>query len=161
VSAHGSAATEDDSKKAASLSALNGVALAVLVLGVLGGVLLCLTEVSTVVEIRVGDVVRATEPGHEQHGWALFVLGVAALPLAWAAGVGGSRPAALALAAIGAVALVFWGVGDLPDTNETGEFGVRYEAASAAAGPGLWLELAGGIALVAAALCALPRRSPR
>jgi hypothetical protein len=138
--------------------------LAVSLLGVLGGALLCLTEVSSVVQIRVGDVVRATESGHTQHGWALLVLGLAALPLAWAAAVRRSRPAALGLLAIGIAALLFWGVGDLPDTRRVGEFGIRYEDAHAGAGVGLWLELVGGVVLVVAGLVgalARPGRSAR
>jgi hypothetical protein len=165
MSADGSTATEDDSKIPALLPAAEPAALAVLALAVLGGVLLCLAELSAVVQIRVGDVVRATESGHAQHGWALLVLGVAALPLAWAAATGRVRPALGALVTIGLVALVFWAVRDLPDTRQTGTFGVRYEDASAGPGPGFWIELAGALALLTAGSIGLlalrPRGTPR
>jgi hypothetical protein len=155
MSAHGSAATEDDSKPVAALSGVTGGLLGLLAPAALGAVLLCVAEATTVVELRVGDVVRVAESGADRHGWALLVLGVAALPLAWGAAVGRARPAAFALLAIGAAALVFFAVGDLPDTRATGELGIHYEDAHAAAGPGLWLELAGGLLLVAAAVAAL------
>ncbi|HEY8584468.1 MAG TPA: hypothetical protein VIL49_16030 [Capillimicrobium sp.] len=129
--------------------------MAALILGLAGAALLALTEVTTVIEIRARAVVLETQTGADRHSWALLVLGVAALPLTWAAAVLRSRPAMIALAAIGLVALLFWAVGDLPDSDETGAYGIRYEDASAAAGSGLWLELLGGAALLAAALACL------
>ena len=71
-------------KPSASLPRRRG-APAVLALGIAGGVLLCLVEVTTVVEISVGGTVRAEQTGEDQHGLALLILGVAAMALAWLA----------------------------------------------------------------------------
>lgn len=161
MSAHGSAAADDDSKSAALLSGVGAHALAVLILGLCGAVLLALTEVSTVVRIEVGDVVVHTESGADRHNWALLVLAVGAVPLSVLAALSRLRTTAavagVCLGLIGVAALLFWGVGDLPDTSATGEFGVRYEAASAAAGAGVWLELVAGLVLLAAAGLTLAR----
>lgn len=161
MSARGSAAADDDSKSAAPLSGVGAHALTVLVLGLAGALLLALTEVSTVVSIEVGGVVVHAESGADRHNWALLVLAVGAVPLTLLAALAANRAtaavAAGGLALLGLAALLFWGVGDLPDTSRTGEFGVRYEAASAAAGTGLWLELAAAFALLAAATATLLR----
>ena len=75
-----------------------------------------------------------------------FVMGVGA-------GFGRSRPAALALIAIGVVVLGITLLVDLPASDDTGLIGRRYAAAEAAPGPGLWFELAaGGLAVCAGAL---------
>jgi hypothetical protein len=163
VSAHGSAAAKDDSKNSAPLPGLDRASLAVLTLGVVGGVLLCLTEVTTVVEISVGAAVRAHQSGQDQHGLALLLLGVLALPLAWLAtsARGGPVLAALAgLALLGLAALGLWALGDLPDTGRSGTFGLRSEPATAGPGLGFWLELAGALALMAASLVGLLRITP-
>ena len=44
---------------------------------------------------------------------------------------------------------------DLPVTDETGAIGRNFEGAEAAAGPGLTLEIVGGVLLVAAGMAAL------
>ena len=54
-----------------------------------------------------------------------------------------SRPAAIALVAIGAVVLAFSLIRDVPKANETGLVGLQYEEAEAKAGSGLYLEIAG------------------
>jgi hypothetical protein len=73
--------------------------------------------------------------------------------MAWGAGIGGSRPAAITLAVIGVVVLAWALLVDLPETNETGVLGRNFEGATAAAGPGLTIELlAGALALAAGAV---------
>jgi hypothetical protein len=154
VSALGSAAAEDDSKKPSTLPTQLRGATAVLALGVVGGVLLCLVEVLTVVSISAGGSEVASQTGSEQHGLALLVLGVAALVLAWLAGSGraGVVLAALAgLGTIGVVALLFWALGDLPDTGARGTIGMRSEPAQASPAIGFWVELAAAVCLMAAA----------
>jgi hypothetical protein len=82
--------------------------------------------------------------GGEEHSYALVLLGVVSALMAWGAFAGRSRPAAMALAAVGAAVLAIALITDVPDTNKTGVLGERFEQASAQAGPGLWLEIAGG-----------------
>jgi hypothetical protein len=77
----------------------------------------------------------------------------------------GARAAAAALAALGAVALVVALAIDLPDTRASGRLpeSVAFEDAQAKAGPGLALEVAGGVSLLLAGglLVALGRRPAR
>ena len=72
--------------------------------------------------------------------------------------VGGSRPAAMALLAIGAIVVVLSLARDLPETHRTGEIGVTHEDAKGKAGTGLFLELVGGGLAVGAGLLRLTRR---
>ena len=80
--------------------------------------------------------------------------------MAFGAGLGGSRPAAFALVVIGALVLLWALLVDLPVTDETGAIGRNFEGAEAAAGPGLTLEIVGGVLTLAAGLVALSRWRP-
>jgi hypothetical protein len=134
------------------------------------GVLMVLTEFTTVISIDVAvgscDSIYDTNPdladdcdqkGFERHSVALLLLGVLTLAMGSGAAFGGSRPAALALIAIGVVVLGITLLGDLPASDETGLIGRRYAAAEATAGPGLWLELVAGALAVVAGLLRLLR----
>lgn len=128
-------------------------------------VLLVVAEFSTVFEVTVGSlgVVKRSSTGGAHHGYALLVIGLAAVGMVlWALGSGG-RPAALALVALGVAALVVALVIDLPDTRASGQLpeSLAYENARARAGAGLGLEIAGGVLLlVAGAVLALAGRRP-
>jgi len=148
-----------------------GVSVIVLVLGVIGALLLVFAELSTIVKVDVlttGTCEEIADPavrdacdssGFEQHGGAFILLAVAALAMTWGAARGASRPAALALLAIGAVVLVFSGVRDVTKTDDTGLVGLQYEKADAKAGSGLYMELAGGVLLMMAGGLRLSRPS--
>ena len=135
-----------------------------LALGLIGGVLLVVAEFSTIVSIDVASGTCAEQAGAdlsdgcettglEQHGGALIVLGVAAVVLALAAARGANRPAALALIAVGVLAVGLALVRDLDKADETGVVGLRYEEARAVIGPGLYLEIAaGGLCVLAGGL---------
>ena len=90
--------------------------------------------------------------GFERHSVALLLLGLLTFVMGWGAAFGGSRPAALALIAIGVVVLGITLLGDLPASDDTGLIGRDYDQATASAGVGLWLELVGGILAVVAGL---------
>jgi hypothetical protein len=141
----------------------------VLALGVLAAVLMVAAELSPVLEITVNGLpCNVADPelaeqcaptGADRHSWALALLGLLVLVMAWGAGVGASRPAAWALAIAGAATLAIVLVGDLPDIDETGQVGLLFEAAAATPASGFWLSLAGGVAALAAgAIGSLPRR---
>lgn len=137
------------------------LAAAVLVLGALGGILLALTELSTIVSIDVltgGTCEELADPaardackitGFEQHGGALLLLGGLAVVMAFGASRRASRPAAVALLVVAAVALALTVSRDIPKADDTGEIGLRYDAAEASPGAGLYMEVVG------AGLCAL------
>ena len=81
--------------------------------------------------------------------------------MAYGATRGDSRPAMAALAAIGVVALVIMLAVDLPDIHKTGVLGERFDSAKAEAGPGLWMEIAGGALVLAAGVMATTGRRRR
>ena len=90
----------------------------------------------------------------ERHGPAFALLGVLAVVMAVGAGLGGSRPAALALMAIGLVGVVVTLATDLKASGETGAIG-RFYGNAKAVNPGLYLELLAGALAVAAGLVRL------
>jgi hypothetical protein len=129
-----------------------------------GVVCLVLATFTTVIEIKVGTTTRL--PGRDTHlsGWdrhgpALLI--VAAFAAAMVAGaLRGSRPAAIALAVLGLVALGIAVVGDVPDLNKTGFIGEVYEDAAAGPSAGFYLETLGGVLLLASgAILSLARDS--
>ncbi len=146
-------------------------ALIVLLLGALGGSLLVVAELSTVVTVGVdlgtceelaGTDVRdaCSVSGFEQHGGALILLGLVAVVMAFGAGRGSSRPAALALIAVGLIVAGIVLARDIPAAGETGLVGLRYEEARASAGTGLYLECAGAALCAAAGALRLARPQP-
>jgi hypothetical protein len=117
--------------------------------------LLVLAEFTTVFEVTVGslDVVTRSVTGGDNHGYALLVIAVAGLAMTLLALRGGLAPA-LALALLGVAALAVALAVDLPDTRASGGLpeSLAYEQAQARAAAGLWLEVAGGVALLAAGI---------
>jgi hypothetical protein len=131
-------------------------------LGGVGALLLVISEFSTIAAVDVAHgsckVINDTSPaladrcvlsGFERHGGAFLLLGLVALAMAWGAGVGRSRPAALALLAAAAIVLGIALLSDLPQTHRTGALGRDFAGASASAGTGFFLELAGAVLLAA------------
>jgi hypothetical protein len=148
------------------IRAFGTLRLAVLALGLTAGLLMLVAELSTIWSV---DVVTAScsdladpsladacaRKGYEAHLFALIVLGLLALVMAWGAARGASRPAALALVAIGAVVLAIALIGDAPKVDETGRIGQNFDEAEANPGAGFYLEIAGGVLAVLAGGLAL------
>lgn len=122
-----------------------------------------LTEVTTVISVDLEntscEVIYDSNPeladdcsqtGFERSSVALLLLGLLTFAMGSGAAFGRSRPAALALIAIGVVVLVLTLLRDLPASDDAGLIGRDYAQASAAAGAGLWLELVGGLLAVVA-----------
>ena len=125
--------------------------------GLLAAALMGLAEVLPIVSVDVAsgscEVINDSDPaladgcvqsGFERHGPALLLLGLVTAVMAWGAGLGGSRPAAAALVAVGLVVLGIALLIDLPVTDDTGAIGPRFEGARAQAEIGFTLELAAG-----------------
>jgi hypothetical protein len=136
--------------------------------GALAALLMALTEFLTVASVDVAsgscEVINDANPeladrcalsGFERHGGALLLLAVLTLAMAIGASAGRSRPAAVALIVIGALVLGLSLIVDLPQTHETGGIGRDYADAKAAAGPGLFTELAAGVLAVGAGVARL------
>jgi hypothetical protein len=142
----------------------------VLALALMAGVCLVAADFLLVFSIDVGatsceataspdvaDLCATT--GGERHSFALVLLGLFTLAMAWGATAGRSRPAGAALVLVGAVVIAIALFGDLPDARSEGIIGTRYEAATASPGLGFWLELVGGALALAAGVVRLRRPS--
>jgi hypothetical protein len=131
-------------------------------------VLLFASEFSTVASVDVAsgscEVIQDTDPaladrcqlsGFERNGGSFLLVGAVIAAMGWGAGIGRSRPAAVALVVLG-VGVVVWALAvDLPVTKQTGALGESFAGASAAAGAGLWLELVAGALAAGAGVAAL------
>jgi hypothetical protein len=138
----------------------------VAVAALVAGVLMLLTEVTTVVSVDLrntsceviydsnpGLADNCSQTGFERSSVALLLLGLLTFVMGSGAAFGRSRPAAVALIAIGVVVLGITLLSDLPASDDTGLIGRDYAEASASPGIGLWFELVGGIlAILAGAL---------
>ena len=166
-------ATRDGSRRSASKSGLQAVPRLITVVGIVAALLLVATEFSPVASVDVAsgscEVIQDTDPeladrcelsGLERNGGSFLLLAVLCAVMAWGAGVGGSRPAAAALVAVGVLVLGWSLLVDLPVTDETGALGRNFEGATASAGAGLTLELVGGALALAAGLAGLLRPRP-
>jgi hypothetical protein len=140
------------------------LATAVVAVAAVAGVLMVASEFSTVAAVHVisggesckTQVIdpaqrdRCELSGFERHGGAVLVLGLLTLAMGWGAGVGASRPAAVALVAIGVLVIGITLILDLPKTHQTGAISTNFEDAAGVAGTGFYFELIGGaLALVA------------
>jgi hypothetical protein len=162
-------AIRDGSRHPAPFSGVGGgaaaLAIGVSAAGLAAAALMIVVDFLPIVSVDVAsgscEVIQDSSPeladaceqsGFERHGPALMLLGVLCAVMAWGAGMGGSRPAAVALAAVGLVVLGIALLIDLPVTDDTGAIGPRFEGATAQAEIGFTLELvAGALALAAGA----------
>src|SRR4051812_21123208 len=164
---------ENRSSRSASFRRLEPVWALVLAVAFLGSILMIASEFATLrsVHVLTASCSDLADPslrgscvthGGEEHSYALVLMGVVTALMAWGAAVGRSRPAGLALIAIGAAVVAIALITDVPDIHKTGVLGQRFDSARAVAGPGLWLEIAGGaLALAAGATATAVRRRPR
>jgi uncharacterized membrane protein len=134
-------------------------------MALVAGALMLLTEVTTVISVDLEstrcEVIYDSNPdladdcsqtGLERHSVALLLLGLLTFVMGSGAAFGRSRPAAVALIAIGTIVLALTLLRDLPAADDTGLIGRQYDQASAQAGIGLWFELIGGLLAVGAGL---------
>ena len=134
-------------------------------------VLLVATEFSTVASVDVADtsceVIQDADPGladrcelsgFERNGGAFILVAGLIAAMGWGAGIGGSRPAAAALVALGLAVLAWSLLVDLPVTDETGALGSSFEGARGQAGIGLTLEIVAGLLTLAAGALRLRAR---
>jgi hypothetical protein len=175
VAEHRAGATDDGSRHpapfAGRFSGATPLAIGIVAAGLAAAVLLVVSEFSTVASVEVGstscEVIQDTDPeladrcelsGFERNGGSFLLVAVLVAAMAVGAGLGGSRPAAVALLAIGAAVLAWALLVDLPVTRETGALGTAFSDAHARAGPALRLEIiAGALAAAAGAVRLLAR----
>jgi hypothetical protein len=132
---------------------------------VAGALLLIVAEFTTVREIVVVTVVPpdGTDTGGSLHLYALGVLGLAMLPMAFGAVVRGARPAAIALVVLALAACAIVLFVDRPGLDNAGIFARTYDQAQAQAATGFYLESLGAALALVGAVAALvlvpaPRR---
>ncbi len=132
-----------------------------LVVLLVGALLLIVAEFMTLYEIRAVTAVPAggTKSVGGHHAYALLIVGVVLVPMAFGAVRGGSRPAAIAVLVLALVAAGIVAFVDLPDLNETGLIGRTYDEAQARPRAGFFVESLGAtLALVGAVATLLFRR---
>src|SRR3954451_155172 len=164
---------ENRSSRFAPFRRLEPVWTAVLVLGLIGAILMVVSEFATLRSVKVlpASCSDLADPslrgscvthGGEEHAYALVLLGIIAGLMAWGTALGRSRPAGIALIAIGAAVVAIALLTDVPDIHKTGVLGERFDSAKATAGPGLYMEIIGGaLVLAAGVMAAMARRRPR
>jgi hypothetical protein len=131
---------------------------------VAGALLLILAEFLTVREIRAVTVVPpgGTATGGDLHSYALGIIGLAMLPMAFGAVVRGARPAAVALIVLAVAACVIVVFVDRPVLDDTGLIGRTYDLAEARPATGFYLESLGAVLALVGAVATyalLPRRT--
>jgi len=122
--------------------------------GLAGAALLIVSEFLPITHVRAITVIlpNSERTGLDQNSGAMLVLGLVALPLLYGAARGGSRPAMVAVGAIGVIALLIGVIGDHPDVTQAGTvFTERYEDARAEALIAYWFEFVGATLLVLSA----------
>lgn len=143
--------------------------IALLIAGLLGALLMIAAEFTTLRSVKVitASCTDLADPGlrgecvtsgYEEHAFALLLIGLGVMVMAWGATLGRSRPAGVALALLGATVLAIAFLIDVPDVHKSGVLGARFESARATAGPGLYLEIAGGTMAFVAGIVATVAR---
>lgn len=136
-------------------------------IGLAGAVLLALSAFASVVEIKVlttSDLAADVDTrlsGLDRHGPALLIVAGFAIVMLFGAVGRAARPAMLAVAVAGAVALAIAGFSDGPSLDDTGQVGELYEDASARAGDGFYFETLGGVLLLLSGVGMLLLGAPR
>lgn len=145
-------------------SRLPVVAIVAGALGLIVAEFLTLREIRTITAVPRGGTVT----GGENHAYALAVIGVALLPMAFGA-ARGARPAAVACLVLGAAAAFVVLAVDYPHINDPGLFAETYDLAQARPVVGFYVESLATALVLAGSVAALvltrpakpPRRAPR
>ena len=151
-----------------SRQAVRGPVGAILTIALLAGLLLVVAEFTTIASVHVEgescEVLNDTDPaladrcslnGFERHGGALILLALLAVGAGLAARRGTTTAIGAVLVMIGVVVLGLTLIVDLPVTDDVGAIGNDFDSATASAGLGFYLELAGGALCRAAGMLGL------
>ncbi len=147
---------------------------AILASALLGALLLLVAEFTTLFEVRTAasGTVRSVGTG-SHHGYALVPIALLAAAFGYAVWAVASRPALLAIGALGVLALLISLLGDLPDTNASGLVlsASHYVSASSTPSAGFYMETLGAVVLLITCVSGFlligppgarsPRRTPR
>jgi hypothetical protein len=113
--------------------------------------LLIASELMTTFEfVPPGGEAISSQSAGDRHSYAQIVLAAGAIFALGAAVFNGSKPAAVAVAACGVIALLIFLLLDLPDANNIGTLDDARQSffnAEAVPQPGFWLQLVGALGL--------------
>jgi hypothetical protein len=117
----------------------------------IGAVMLVVADFTTLFRVHTAagvTVPHGSVAGHDNHSFAMLLIGVAALPLAYAATRYGGRPAMAGLAGLGLIALIIAIGFDLSDATGTNTLARTFEDATGSPGAGFYLETLGAVLLL-------------
>jgi len=142
------------------------ISTAVLAGGVLGALVLVVSEFTTLYSVYVSSSVMpvSSQTTGSHNSYALVPIAVLAAVFAVAFWRYGSRPALLGVGALGLIALLIALIGDLPDAHASGLVGSptsHYQQASASPSAGLYLETLGAVLLIISCGCGVLLLGPR
>jgi len=155
VNAQAPETTNQDSRgprvRRAGISGLDPLGLALAAAAFIGAVLLVVSDFTTLFKVHTDAGVTVSNglvKGHENHSYSMLIIGLASLPLAYAATRYGSRPAMTGLAALGLIAVVIAVGFDLSDATGTNTLARTFENASGSPAVGFYLETLGAALLI-------------
>jgi hypothetical protein len=137
---------------------LRGQALTIVtVAAIVGAALLVVAELVDLYHVVSPDGqlvagTKATQTGGDHHSYALLVIGLAVLGATLAARWAAQPLLAVAVGALGLIALLIVLIGDLPDVTSSGLTNGPLEEAEANPAIGFWLELAGALVVLVSGL---------
>jgi hypothetical protein len=131
-----------------------------------GPIMLIVADFTTLFEVKavttvLEDVPGGVVKGRRNHSWAMVIIGIVALPMAYGAVRGNSRPAMAALGALGLVAAIIALAFDLPDATGTSTLARTFEEAKATPQEGFYLETLGAALLLVAGVGGLLLSRPQ
>jgi hypothetical protein len=144
-------AKAENSKGIRGLGAGIAARLGAAALTVAGIVLLIIAEFTPLLRVQTAigvEIPHTTVQTGSNHSYALLLVALVAAVFAVGALRTGSRPALLAVALLGLVAVGIAVLGDLPDATQAGNLEKTFEDAKASPLAGLYLETLGAILLL-------------
>jgi hypothetical protein len=136
-----------------------------LVLGVAAGMTMIVAEFMTISYVKISSIANCSDlpsttpgnvrdacsvSGHQQHHWALLVIGLVTIVMAFGSALGRSRPAALALVVLGGAVIGIALIGDHDTLHDTRGLDVIFQNPHGAAGSGYYVEIVAGVVAVLA-----------
>jgi hypothetical protein len=133
------------------ISGLDALGLLLAAAAFVGAVLLVISDFTTLFRVHTEagvTVPSGTVKGHDNHSYSMLIIGLASLPLAYAATRYGSRPAMTGLAGLGLIAVVIAIGFDLSDATGTNTLARTFENATGSPAAGFYLETLGAALLI-------------
>jgi hypothetical protein len=147
-----------------AISGLDALGLVLAAAAFVGAVLLVVSDFTTLFRVHTDagvTVPNGTVKGHDNHSFSMLVIGLASLPLAYAAARYGSRPAMAGLAGLGLIAVIIAIGFDLSDATGTNTLARTFENATGSPAAGFYVETLGAVLLIVSGGGGLVLTAPR